>query len=233
MRKNPRFKTREAMDEHLDMQQNCFQALTCKHTNMADSSTLAELCDRNWSTTKLVDVYSETKFSKGFRDYLWYKNVMEASWDFNTDTYMEKRGFDMPAEEVDIETPSENVQESAKIAKRTHEKVQNIHFEHLKAWLEKDEEPHKDHVSLSVEEPIPHIKLKMKNQRCALLRRLLSRMTSLIVSVPGPAEKMAQGSRLTKSLLLMICCLNKILCVRWKQRRLPMTSSTMKALTSS
>jgi len=60
MRKNPRFKTREAMDEHLDMQQNCFKALTCKHTNMEDSSTLAELCDRDWSTEKLVDVYSET-----------------------------------------------------------------------------------------------------------------------------------------------------------------------------
>ena len=95
LRTKPRFKTKEAMNANLDAQLQCLKTVSCDHVTMTESATLSHLGDHVWSSEKLDDVYSENKFSRGYHDYLWYMNVMQASWKFNTDTYLEKRGCDV------------------------------------------------------------------------------------------------------------------------------------------
>jgi len=119
---------------------------------------------------------------------------MEASWDFNTDTYMEKRNFDVPAKEVDIETPFENVKETVEIVKQTHEKVQKIRVEHLNAWLKKDDEPDKDHACLSVEEPPPHQKLTNEELAMQFASSASLQDEQSDHECPGPYRKEGQRS---------------------------------------
>ena len=97
MRTAPRYKSEAEMNAHLDMLQNSYQKTT--QSQMPELSALCELNERSWCSRTLKDVYSENKFSKGYRGWLWHQEVMKSSWVFNFNTYLRKRGFVVTEEE--------------------------------------------------------------------------------------------------------------------------------------
>ena len=86
MRTTPRFGSVREMNAHLDI-------VLKTGANSQEFSTLLGLVDVTWSSDELDDVYTENKFSKGYRGWLWHDNVMQGQWPFNFKFYSEKRGF--------------------------------------------------------------------------------------------------------------------------------------------
>jgi len=65
-------------------------------------SVLREINDVAWSPKLRKHIYSEIKFSLGYKEWLWERYLMDASYVCNTVTLTEKRGFVVtPADEED------------------------------------------------------------------------------------------------------------------------------------
>ena len=99
MRNTPKYQNEAEMNANLDMLQNSYQQITQRYRTLPEHFALAELNERTWCKRQLKDVYSENKFSKGYRAWLWNEEIMKASWVFNFNTYLRKRGFIVIEEE--------------------------------------------------------------------------------------------------------------------------------------
>ena len=76
MRTKPCYNSEEEMNADLDMlKQNSYSVGRKQHT-MDQFLVLNELGDKTWSPAKLEDTYSDNKFSKGYRRFLWYDTIM-------------------------------------------------------------------------------------------------------------------------------------------------------------
>jgi len=112
MRTKPRFESEAAMNAELDMMQKNAHAMAWNQQTMHDFLVLKELVDKTWSPAQLEDVYSDNKFSIGYRRFLWYDTIMRDSWDANFIQGLQKRGFiivneEMVGDEILLQDPAE------------------------------------------------------------------------------------------------------------------------------
>jgi len=104
------------MNAELDMLKQNPYSVTYNQRTLEEYEKWNELCDKTWSPLKLEDTYSDNKFSKGYRRFLWYDNVMRDSWDSNFDNLLEGRGFVFPnKEQVGDEIPLEDSAKKKKV----------------------------------------------------------------------------------------------------------------------
>ena len=76
MRTKPCYNSEEQMNADLDMLKHNSYSVGRKQHTMDQFLVLNELGDKTWSPAKLEDTYSDNKFSKGYRRFLWYDTIM-------------------------------------------------------------------------------------------------------------------------------------------------------------
>jgi len=109
MPKTVEFSDKEAFLANLDFvypQHNDSASIPCATFRRASaaSSILREINDVAWSPLLRKHIYSENKFSFGYKEWLWERYVMDASYVCNTVTLARKRGFD-----VNFECEDDNI----------------------------------------------------------------------------------------------------------------------------
>jgi len=99
MPEEAQFTDKEAFFENLDF---VYPSGVNSQRANPEMSTLREINDVAWSPMLRKHVYSENKFSLGYKEWLWERYLMNASFVCNFVTLSEKRGFVLtPAEEGD------------------------------------------------------------------------------------------------------------------------------------
>jgi len=109
MRNKMRFDSEEHMNAALD-----------SFTNMPEHAVLHSLGDVVWSSDILEDVYTDNKFSIGYRKYRWHHEIMVGSYVCHFISYLKKRGFVVTVQEPDTIIPIQDPSIRRDILDRCH-----------------------------------------------------------------------------------------------------------------
>jgi len=178
MRNTPHFASEGEMNAHLDMLQKSFRGTTSRQQLMTEFSVLSGLVDTIWSPEVLEDMYSENKFSQGYRGWLWHHYVMQASWVLNFNAYLEKRGFVVMSEEAGDVIPLEDREFREGVVDRCKQHSRN----ELGLWKADKTTPQNDIFDTRLVE-VRQLGISLKSKdACALLHTAKKQLKTLINS---------------------------------------------------